>query len=386
MSASHIDFGYYVQVLVPCDGQTSCVEELTPTDICPQFCNIAGGYTITSAQSTFDCGIQIGATCISYTALPGMTGFDDHVTITATATNGSGQTETITYVVQVGNCGGVVTPPVTPPTPPAGCGDVSLCTPVFTALTICPDYCTLADNTYTINNVETIFDCSIQNISSDCIRYTPLPGFAGTEMIEMTACAGGNCETVTATVVVGDDCNGGGGQTGGGTGGGVDFCDASMAINSLNSSVNANIVSLNSSCFRLIPLPGYSGIINVNVAAQNAQGATETAVATVSVTTDCSGVGTPVGGQIKSLKIPNAFSPNHDGVNDVFEVKGLETSENVSITIVDQNGAVVFIDKQFTGKWNGSFQGQSNEVDSGTYFYVLTDGVEVVKGFIEVKK
>jgi len=403
MSATFIDFGYFAQTVIACDGQTTCLEELQPTEICPDFCNISGGFTITSAVSTFDCGIQIGTNCLTYTALPGLSGFNDGVTITAVANDGSGQTETIIFDVQVGNCGGVVTPPA-PPTPPAGCGDISTCTPIFTSLVICPEYCTLADG-FTINNVETLFDCGIQ-ILDDCIRYTPLPGFAGTEMLDITACTGASCETITAVVLVSDDCESDGGTVGGGTTGGgtcsanqtvctlplspidvcLDFCDDSMSVTSLNSTVNANIVSLNATCFRLIPLPSFTGTIHVNVGAANAAGATEEATVIVSVTPDCEGVGTPVGSQIKSLNIPNAFSPNHDGVNDVFQVKGLDGSENISITIVDQQGTVVYTDKQFAGNWDGSFQGQSNAVSTGTYFYVITDGVDVVKGFIELRK
>jgi len=408
-----LDFGYFVPVVVDCSGQSACVEELSPTEICPTFCNLAdGSYTITSAHTTFDCSIQLAPTCITYTALPGMAGFPDVVTVTAVTD--SGQTETIEIAMTIGGCdgtapatgGGIEPGPGVEPGTGGGnqggvdpCGEINTCGAPMTAIVLCPEYCDLTFGSYEINNVESIFECNIEILDSNCIRYTPFPGFAGNEVLDITACAGGDCETATAFISVSEDCEGP--SIPGVTDPTPGECSADQIvctlpitpvdvelvfcsdadISNLSSSANANIVTINSNTFRVIPLPGFVGIINIQVLAEDADGNVETATVSVSVTPDCAGSAEPV---IKN--IPNAFSPNGDGVNDVFKVKDLDNSSNVSFTVVDQNGKVVFQAPQFDGNWDGSYLGQSNTVPSGTYFYIVSKGNNVQKGFIEIKK
>lgn len=78
------------------------------------------------------------------------------------------------------------------------------------------------------------------------------------------------------------------------------------------------------------------------------------------------------------FKIPNTFSPNGDGVNDLF-MKGCR------IEIIDRNGIRLF---QGTDGWDGTYQGKQVPVD--TYFYILyyptTEGEKIKKGFISVAR
>jgi gliding motility-associated-like protein len=72
-----------------------------------------------------------------------------------------------------------------------------------------------------------------------------------------------------------------------------------------------------------------------------------------------------------SLEIPNIFTPNNDGVNDLFflETRGLE---KIDVTIYDRWGAKVY--ELVTGKgnifWDGKNQ-HGKELADGVYFYVL---------------
>ena len=56
--------------------------------------------------------------------------------------------------------------------------------------------------------------------------------------------------------------------------------------------------------------------------------------------------------------IPNAFSPNGDGLNDFFKVSGLYRNINFSMIIYDRWGRLVFqsnsIDKGWDGTWGGA--------------------------------
>jgi len=65
------------------------------------------------------------------------------------------------------------------------------------------------------------------------------------------------------------------------------------------------------------------------------------------------------------LMIPNVFTPNGDGVNDYFVVKGLENYPGSSLTIIGRNGNVVFQSMDYKNNWN------AENIEAGTYFYSL---------------
>ncbi len=67
--------------------------------------------------------------------------------------------------------------------------------------------------------------------------------------------------------------------------------------------------------------------------------------------------------------IPNAFSPNSDGVNDTWSVKYLETFVNADIKIFNRYGQEVFYAKQYTEAWDGRFKGK--EMPLGVYYYII---------------
>jgi gliding motility-associated-like protein len=91
--------------------------------------------------------------------------------------------------------------------------------------------------------------------------------------------------------------------------------------------------------------------------------------------------------------IPEAFSPNGDGINDEFVINGLSKYQTVEITLFNRWGNVVYQSKNYGegqgkgGFWNGTAsQGLrfgSGPVPAGTYFYILKlDGKEKINGAI----
>ena len=68
---------------------------------------------------------------------------------------------------------------------------------------------------------------------------------------------------------------------------------------------------------------------------------------------------------ILPLHIPNAITPNGDGVNDVFVVSGLEQYPENELTILNRWGNHVFEQKGYTQNWSGK------GLNEGTYFYLL---------------
>lgn len=71
-----------------------------------------------------------------------------------------------------------------------------------------------------------------------------------------------------------------------------------------------------------------------------------------------------------NLFIPNSFSPNSDGLNDIFSVK--YTGSNVHLLemyIYNRWGEIVFYTNNLQNGWDGNYKG--HPVDIGTYFYQI---------------
>jgi gliding motility-associated-like protein len=68
------------------------------------------------------------------------------------------------------------------------------------------------------------------------------------------------------------------------------------------------------------------------------------------------------------IDLPNAFSPNEDGMNDVLFILGSNFTR-VQLTIYNRYGEKVFETRDATVGWDGTYNGklQPNEV----YYYYL---------------
>ncbi len=74
---------------------------------------------------------------------------------------------------------------------------------------------------------------------------------------------------------------------------------------------------------------------------------------------------------ILTLYIPNAFTPNGDGINDVFRVYGTDI-ENFSLVVYNRWGATVFSTTDITKGWDGRVNNGEEIADSGVYDYQIT--------------
>jgi gliding motility-associated-like protein len=69
------------------------------------------------------------------------------------------------------------------------------------------------------------------------------------------------------------------------------------------------------------------------------------------------------------LYMPNAFSPNGDGKNDVFKVITPGYNQLVSFLVKNRFGETVFLTDDITKGWDGIYKGKLQDI--GTYFYYL---------------
>jgi gliding motility-associated-like protein len=84
-----------------------------------------------------------------------------------------------------------------------------------------------------------------------------------------------------------------------------------------------------------------------------------------------------------AITVPNAFSPNGDGINDYFRIIGIEkypdarlfvyTASNRKVYEKDHYGNIDFWGSEVEALWNGTnnIKGAGMQLPNGTYVYIL---------------
>jgi gliding motility-associated-like protein len=73
--------------------------------------------------------------------------------------------------------------------------------------------------------------------------------------------------------------------------------------------------------------------------------------------------------EIRVYEIPNAFSPNGDGINDTWSIKSPDAFSGSVVEVYNRFGQIVFRSNGYPIPWNGMFN--NTPVPSGTYYYVI---------------
>ncbi|MBK0402939.1 gliding motility-associated C-terminal domain-containing protein [Adhaeribacter sp. BT258] len=73
---------------------------------------------------------------------------------------------------------------------------------------------------------------------------------------------------------------------------------------------------------------------------------------------------------LPKIKIVNTFTPNNDGINDTWEIKGLEEYRNCRIEIFNRWGAKVYESTGYPQPWNGVSQ-NGEQLPIATYYYII---------------
>lgn len=79
--------------------------------------------------------------------------------------------------------------------------------------------------------------------------------------------------------------------------------------------------------------------------------------------------------------IPNIFSPNEDGINDIFKIKGID-KENWSLKIYNRWGNEIFYSPDYLNDW------KAKNIGSGVYYYILSNPEkrQTYKGTVRIIK
>lgn len=93
------------------------------------------------------------------------------------------------------------------------------------------------------------------------------------------------------------------------------------------------------------------------------------------------------------LEIPRGFSPNNDGSNDRFVIKGLEAFQENELIIANRNGNIVYKAVNYENNWDGvpntGISIGNGVLPEGTYFIVLKlkkpEGDQIIKEYVYIK-
>jgi gliding motility-associated-like protein len=93
--------------------------------------------------------------------------------------------------------------------------------------------------------------------------------------------------------------------------------------------------------------------------------------------------------QCEGLEIFDGFSPNGDGINDVFFIANIDAEGENLLQVYNRWGHLVYEKRNYENDWAGTWKGK--DLPDGTYFYILEveqlDGSqEVFRGSLELHR
>lgn len=141
-------------------------------------------------------------------------------------------------------------------------------------------------------------------------------------------------------------------------------------INFLNLSQDANsyewnfgdLQSLNNTSNEINPYHVYelAGEYQVYLTAKNTYGCMDVTMKKIKID------------PVYALYIPNVFTPNGDGLNDIFQPKGVGIDvNNYRMLIYDRWGELVYESNNFNVGWDGAIKGNKNKATQDVYVYKI---------------
>jgi len=87
---------------------------------------------------------------------------------------------------------------------------------------------------------------------------------------------------------------------------------------------------------------------------------------------------------LQKVGVPNAFSPNGDGINDVWNISALISYPESETNVFNRYGQLVFHSQGYNKPWDGRYN--NRPVPVGTYYYTIDrkNGFPVMSGWLMV--
>jgi gliding motility-associated-like protein len=145
---------------------------------------------------------------------------------------------------------------------------------------------------------------------------------------------------------------------------GPDLTIADGASTTLNVSVTGNIVS-----YQWQPSTGLNNAAIKDPVASPSSTTTYTLLVIDDNNCEASGsIKVTVSGRSK-ISVPNAFSPNGDGINDTWVITNLSIYPGATVDVFNRYGQPVFHSENSNKAWDGTYNGKPLPV--GTYYYII---------------
>jgi len=82
--------------------------------------------------------------------------------------------------------------------------------------------------------------------------------------------------------------------------------------------------------------------------------------------------------------VPNAFTPNADGINDLWDIKYLQIYTNCVVKVYNRYGQQVYQSTGYSKPWDGTTNGKI--LPFGTYYYAIDigDGSKPLSGYVQI--
>jgi gliding motility-associated-like protein len=120
---------------------------------------------------------------------------------------------------------------------------------------------------------------------------------------------------------------------------------------------NGNTSNLQQPPAQTYPYTNVIRDVPVRLIVTNNYGCSDTAVQNIKVIGNC------------YIAVPNAFTPNGDGLNDYLYPTNAYKAKDLLFKVFNRYGQLMFSTSNWTNKWDGTFKGQG--ADPGTYVWML---------------
>lgn len=82
------------------------------------------------------------------------------------------------------------------------------------------------------------------------------------------------------------------------------------------------------------------------------------------------------------LFIPNAFTPNNDGLNDTWKIEPLKAYPSAVLKVYNRHGQMIFSNNGISKPWDGKYKSALQPVGAYPYIIDLKNGASLIKGVV----
>lgn len=106
----------------------------------------------------------------------------------------------------------------------------------------------------------------------------------------------------------------------------------------------------------------------------------------VTLATVCPSTSDEVVIEVSEYTTYRGFSPNGDGINDFFEIDGINDALNGELTVYDQNGKQVYNKRSYDNRWSGEGL-DGHPLPEGIYYYEYrSDHHEALRDYVVLRR